>query len=601
MLGGLSIDQLRWIFSSYSELQLQSSGWDAEAVPFSDGDVATHLWSELNANCSMTEIKLAGPEPNGYTHNFFFQHVLQGQDESLRGNPYQSDNMGLLDAYVTEHTEAIYFTAVHDLLAAEHTQRRSVVTSVPIMNKDGKSFDSDGATFENNDYPLLRDIYLAVDATPASMQKTRPFLEYGLSQEGSELLIQSGFWPIPEWEKLDMYTRLQSKGGLSMEMLRSHCGPPGQKIAMAGSSTVFPIANIWSRLYRLACDVDLTVEGGGSGAGAGRLCANMEKGEPVDIGTMSRDWKDSEAMERAGEHMIHDCLKGDTDRSGIRIDVALDGIVIALPRNSVGYECVHTMGGLSLDQVRWIYSGHTEEELTKSGWQPSSLPNSDGDPGTHLWSELDRRCAAEEIDLMGDPRGDGTFAEFAKVVFQDWERGETVASNRPHDYTSGHGFEILSNALQNPNAIIFVSNHYFFEKTDLFWAVPLGNGVDGFVAPSSTTIADGTYPIRRPISMHLLNHEQSLQNTIPFLEFGLMHGETVSAIGYIPMQGTMLKEMQHRLHAAPYPTAEEYWNAVQGEDENDLFLSTGAIVGIAVGLCLMFGFIASRVLAVQRM
>merc|ERR1712194_392039 len=41
--------------------------------------------------------------------------------------------------------------------------------------------------------------------------------------------------------------------------------------------------------------------------------------------------------------------------------------------------------GMSDDTLRWVYS--------------SSILNSDGDDSTHLWSEIDPECPAEEITL----------------------------------------------------------------------------------------------------------------------------------------------------------------------------------------------------------
>ena len=588
ILGGLSIDQLRWIFSAYSERQLQNTGWDPVSIPFSDGNDATHLWSELNENCTATEIDIAGPDTGGDAHRFFSEHILRGQDEVLR-DMFQSSVIEELDSYVTRNTQAIYFYQLHDMFSLEHMEQRASVASVPIMNKQGEFYDSNAATFEKDHYPLLRDIYLGFDTNPTSTQKTLPVLEYGLSKEGSDLLKQANFWPIPDWEKLDMYTRLHSQFGLNLDMLRNHCGPQGQKLSIAGSTTVWPIASIWSRLYKLACDVDLTLEGGGSSAGAGRLCANMEKGEPVDIGNMSRDWKASEATKRPAE-FIHDCVKGDESRSSFVIDIALDGLVVALPKNGAGYACIQTLGGLSMHQLRWIYSSYTDSELQDSGWDPSCLTNSDSDSDTHFWSEIDPRCASEEIVLLGDPRGDGTYSEFERAVLGDWENGETVSSTRLDGYTEGHGFDLLSSALHNHNSIVFISHHFFSQKTDLFWAAPLRWNGNEPVSPTVETIGNGTYPLSRRVSMNLLNNEHSLQNTVPFLMFGLMHSESVTSIGFVPMQGPALEEMKARLTAAPFEGGAHHDSST---DDDNIFSSTGAIVGFSVGavcvLCVILG------------
>ena len=47
------------MFSSYEAGDLDHSGRDVASIPFDDRDDDTHLWSELNENCTDTEIILA--------------------------------------------------------------------------------------------------------------------------------------------------------------------------------------------------------------------------------------------------------------------------------------------------------------------------------------------------------------------------------------------------------------------------------------------------------------------------------------------------------------------------------------------------------------
>jgi PBP superfamily domain len=99
------------------------------------------------------------------------------------------------------------------------------------------------------------------------------------------------------------------------------CGPEGGNISIAGSSTVFPIAEKWAASYMANCSgINVTVAGGGSSAGAGQVCNDPDKGSPVDIGTMSRDWKDTEG--NATDGYTYACLVGDTTRSAIQLDVS---------------------------------------------------------------------------------------------------------------------------------------------------------------------------------------------------------------------------------------------------------------------------------------
>ena len=98
------------------------------------------------------------------------------------------------------------------------------------------------------------------------------------------------------------------------------CGTTGGNFTLAGSSTVRPLAEAWAQAYGNRCGVTVNVEGGESSAGAGRLCDEpAHGGGPVEIGTMSRDWKPTEATS-VGDGTFQ-CLKGDTSREAIQVDV----------------------------------------------------------------------------------------------------------------------------------------------------------------------------------------------------------------------------------------------------------------------------------------
>jgi len=147
-----------------------------------------------------------------------------------------------------------------------------------------------------------------------SMMHTFPFINYGLSTaEGAADVAETGYVNLPDVEKMEMIGRLH------------HC-PAESIFTIAGSSTVQPVAELWAAEYMLRCpSTNVTVEGGGSSDGAGRVCGEEERGEPVQIGSMSRGWKEEEATSQDGH--TYNCVVGDTTRSAIQIDVS----------NKVGY------------------------------------------------------------------------------------------------------------------------------------------------------------------------------------------------------------------------------------------------------------------------
>lgn len=574
-LGGLTIDQLRWMFSNLPVGELDHSGWQVESVPFEDGDDSTHLWSELHENCTATEIVLAGPLVGSNAYDFFQDHVLTAADEKPREYESKQD-IREIAAFLQENKGAMSFFQLYDLLTVEYATLVGTIAPVPVMNPRGDYIAPNALTYESEEYPLLRNVYLGV--SEQALENTRPFLEFGLSDGGTQALKDAGFWAIQEYKKLAMFTRLQSKLGMEALDITEHCGPPGE-LAIAGSVIVEPVSHTWGEIFNLGCPVDIDLGVGGSAAAAGRLCADLSRGKPVDIGNMSRDWAAHEGLSRGGEQdFVFDCLQGFTRRSAIRVNVAVDGIAILMPLNGPGHKCVDLLGGLTKDQLRWIYSSYDESKLIETGWDPSSLKNGDGNPKTHLWRELDARCEAIEIDLNGGSADSGAFAAFAEVILTDHRNGETIAQDRPHEYFSGEGEEVLLELLKRKGSIGFMGYHYYFNNKALFWVAPIENDNGTYVSPSSKSIGDGSYPMIRELYMNLLNDAQSLEQTVRLLEFGFYHPELIEGSGYVPLQDELRDEMLTRIYAAPYAEDE-----LQDEDD-DQNLSLGVVAGVVAGI-----------------
>ena len=559
--------------------ELDHTGWKLEAVPNSDGDDSTHLWSELNGNCSAIEIDLAGLPQDTLAYTFLKDHILTAAGEAPR-NYYQSTSMEELDNFLMSHENAVSFFPMHDILSVKSAHRIPKIASIAIQDEYENFVMPDAKSFASSEYPLLRNVYLGIHNDPASLALTRPFIEFGFSQRGHQLLQDAGFWPIPEWEQFLMETRIQSQHGMRIDDISEHCGPAGEKFSIAGDSLVQPISHKWAGLFQSGCDVTIELEGGDSATGASRICGNYSVGEPIDIANMLRDWTDGEGSEREGTPFVHDCERGDQRRSAIQFDVALDGIVIVVPRDGAGHNCFQHLGGVSGDQLRWIFSNYKESELKGSGWDPRSVVNSDGNPSTHKWNELDPRCENEEIVLMGDNMDILGDQEFARYVFKEFEKGENIDQLRPVGYTAGDGRQVLTSLLKEKNAIGFVGFHNLFHIESLFTVIPIIDERGSLIAPSNETITDRTYPIIQAVHMNLFNIEESLKNTRPLLEFGLMHPELTVPSGLTPIRGEYAEKLLDRLYASPYEKAE---SDESGVHDDDIDFSIGMIIGVIAG------------------
>ncbi|CAB9522085.1 phosphate binding protein [Seminavis robusta] len=550
ILDGLTLDQLRWIFSSYTDQQLMESGWDANSVPYSDNDPNTHLWSEINNLCPEEEIKIAFPEKGAL---LFKELIFRGVDEAFA---IHRDNATLISAqsnqdlrdYILENDSAItYFELAHVIAEVD----QELVSLVPIQ-EDGHAIKPGAASFDSGTYPLARRIYMNLFHDDASLEATRALMEFGFSSHGDQATKSVGFWPIDRWEKVLMATRIQSRSGIPIGEIEDYCneGVEEETITIAGSSTVFPVAQIWSEIYRIGCpQVSFVVDGGGSSVGAGRVCGNPEHGTPVDIGDMSRQWKDKEA-EVVNGHLYNCKEPGGTSRSVIQVDVAIDGLTVAVKEGGTAWKCIQTLGALTVDQLRWIYSDYNDAQLEETGWDPSSLKNSDRNSQTHLWSELDERCPRVEIRIAGADDLSGTYEYFLETVLVDHDNGETFDLNRP-----GFGYEnsavdedLVAYVQQFAESISYFGYSYYFANRDAVSAVAITNIQGEAVFPDPTSIGDGTYnPLARRIYMNLFNNGERLAHTAPFVTFGLRTPSLVEATGYVALPSRDAENMIDRM------------------------------------------------------
>ena len=308
------------------------------------------------------------------------------------------------------------------------------------------------------------------------------------------------------------------------------CGPDSDWTA-AGSTTVFPLATSWADDYASECPgVNITVDGGGSSTGAKLVCG---VGGDASIGMMSREWKTSEA-ELAEDGFTYNCLIGEMGYSAAQIVVANDGVTVVVLDGGDAADCIERLkeDGLSKDQLRWIFSSFTEEELIADGWDPESII-SDGDDSTHLWSEIHKKCVAHPIVVASTNEASGTYEFFSDVLISG--EGETI---RADFIAEGGDGEVIDYILTDEDAIGF-SGYPLFALSEGIVASP----VDG-VEPTLDNISTGAYStFGRQIYMNLRTGEDAV-DTVAYVNFGLGL-DTVE--GYVPLSEEQTVEMEARL------------------------------------------------------
>jgi ABC-type phosphate transport system substrate-binding protein len=283
------------------------------------------------------------------------------------------------------------------------------------------------------------------------------------------------------------------------------CGGAGT-ITTDGSTTVEPVTKELSIEYNNKCpDTRFTLASGGSTAGAMRVCAVPSAGSAVDIGNMSRLWRSTEATLVSGS--TYKCKEGgDAGREVIQVPVALDGVSIIIEKDGKSqYECISKLPQQSLStvQLRWIFSNLTTLDNT--------IAASDGNPFTHLWSELHPDCPAEEFYLVAPSSSYGTHVFFDEVIFKSSVEGFRT----PIEYQNDNSVELYNSVVNNDYSIGFLGySFYFLNDATLF--APAVNGV----FPNATSLTDDSYvPLSRSIYSNFWKDTSSLAKTKCFADF----------------------------------------------------------------------------------
>jgi|TARA_B100001248_G_scaffold5570_1_gene3961 phosphate transport system substrate-binding protein len=331
-------------------------------------------------------------------------------------------------------------------------------------------------------------------------------------------------------------------------------------IKIAGSSTVYPLATGWIEDFtELNPDISASVALGGSGAGAAAVCSTGN--DHVEIGSMSRTFKPIEATLVDGERFFN-CKSSDIELT--QVPIAMDGITIVLKRGGGAEQCVESIGGLSVAQLRWIFSDWTEDDLVYSqegGLELSSItPNNDGD-GVREWSDFSENPSCEElnINLWGPDSQSGTYEYFGEMIFckkcflgNYGYPEESFDSQRVGGYQNSANDNVIINGVSEDGAAIgFLGYSYYDEHQSELTAVGLSknsthsamDGIEPIIQPTSDSIRSETYlPLSREIYMNVDN--ASWGTVLPFFEYAFSGDgqSTILEVGFVPLPESTFNE-----------------------------------------------------------
>jgi phosphate transport system substrate-binding protein len=277
------------------------------------------------------------------------------------------------------------------------------------------------------------------------------------------------------------------------------------EIRIDGSSTVYPVTEAVAEEFQKANKgVKVTVVFSGTGGGFKKFCA----GE-TDANDASRPIKEKEELE---------ALCKPAGVQPVELKVAIDGLSVVVHPNNTWAKCI------------------TTAELKKL-WNEGST--------VQRWNEIRPEWPNERIILFGPGADSGTFDYFTEVI-------NGTAQKSRSDYTQSEDDNALVTGVAgNQYALGYFGYAYYEENPGKLKALEVDGG-KGCVAPTNTTINDGTYaPLSRPLFVYPSTKSLERPEVAAFFRYYLDTVDSLLAdVGYIPLPAAQLQASKNALETA---------------------------------------------------
>ncbi|MBI3257474.1 MAG: substrate-binding domain-containing protein [Actinobacteria bacterium] len=292
------------------------------------------------------------------------------------------------------------------------------------------------------------------------------------------------------------------------------------EIVISGSSTVEPISSAVAELFKEgAPDVKLVVDGPGTGDGFKRFCA----GE-TDISDASRPIKAEEAAACKAKGVEF-----------IELKIAFDGIsVMTSPKND----------SVSCLTFADLYALAGPESVGFKKWSDAQA----------LATELGSKTKMPDVDLVMTAPGEesGTYDSFIEIALEGIAK-ERVAAGKltedkikttRNDYQSSANDNVIIQGIEGDTGSFgWVGFAFASEASDAVRTLEIDGG-NGCEAPTAETIADGSYPLARPLFLYVNKAKADSSKALTsFVDFYLGDGiAEVGPAGYVDLPKDQLAE-----------------------------------------------------------
>ncbi|MEM1177334.1 MAG: PstS family phosphate ABC transporter substrate-binding protein, partial [Acidobacteriota bacterium] len=262
------------------------------------------------------------------------------------------------------------------------------------------------------------------------------------------------------------------------------------RVTIDGSSTVFPISELVSKVYgNLASDVQVSLGVSGSGGGFAKFC----RGD-IDLANASRPMKTEELALCAGNGVDF-----------IEVPVAFDGISVVVHADNSFAACM------------------TLEELAAL-WEPAA------EGRISRWSDVRVGWPERPIRLYAPGLDSGTFDYFTHAVVGQ------EGSARADFIGSEDDYLLAQDIAGDADGLGFFGFAYYREYRSQLRPVAVDAGA-GCVPPDLGSISDGSYrPLSRPLFIYLAASALERPAVAAFVKLYLdLAATAVPRAGYVPL------------------------------------------------------------------
>ena len=272
--------------------------------------------------------------------------------------------------------------------------------------------------------------------------------------------------------------------GLSQAQARDY-------ISIVGSSTVYPFATVVAEQFGKTTKFKTPkIESTGSGGGLKLFCSGVGVEYP-DMTNASRRIKKSE---------VEQCTKNGV-RNIVEIKIGYDGIVIANSKKVKPFHLTRRDIFLAL-----------AKNVPDPGGQQKLIPNPYA-----KWSDINPELPDTKIEVLGPPPTSGTRDAFVELVME--EGAKSFDWINALEKTDKAKFKEIAHTMREDGAFVEAgeNDNLIVQKLDVN---PAGLGIFGFsfldqntdkiqgsfidgVEPAFEAIADGQYPVSRPLYLYV--------------------------------------------------------------------------------------------------